>query len=205
MRKLIFFLGGAGAGKTTLAKALAKRRGAALFDMDTLSRPASEAIMSLSGLDPSDRDSPVYKTKCRDLGYRLTMNAALENVEIGTDAVVIGPFTREMGDPAWLETELARIGASPRDVDVKVVVVYLQDVEAYRARIRGRASVLDEWKLAHWDEFSGSLMTDRKVEWNLPANSILYFDNAGPLSPDKIAQLERFIYGDNVADQGDHR
>lgn len=122
MQKLIFFVGGAGAGKTTLAKALAKRRRAALFDMDTLSRPASEAIMILSGLDPSDRDSPVYKSNCRDVGYRLTMDAALENVDIGTDAVVVGPFTREI-------------------------------------------------------------------------DSILYFDNSGPSSADKIAQLERFAYG----------
>lgn len=194
MRKLIFFVGGAGAGKTTLAKALAKRRRAALFDMDTLSRPASEAIMILSGLDPSDRDSPVYKSNCRDVGYRLTMDAALENVDIGTDAVVVGPFTREIADSAWLESELSRIGASVQDVDVKVVVVGLKDPDLYRARIRERGSVLDAWKLDHWDEFSRSLTEVREVKWSLSEDSILYFDNSGPSSADKIAQLERFAY-----------
>ncbi|WP_373231124.1 AAA family ATPase [Cohnella sp.] len=195
MRKLIFFVGGAGAGKTTLAKALAKRRRAALFDMDTLSRPASEAIMILSGLDPSDRDSPVYKSNCRDVGYRLTMDAALENVDIGTDAVVVGPFTREIADSAWLESELSRIGASVQDVDVKVVVVGLKDPDLYRARIRDRGSVLDAWKLDHWDEFRRSLTEVRKVKWSLSEDCILYFDNSGPSSADKIAQLERFAYG----------
>ncbi|MBW5445810.1 AAA family ATPase [Cohnella sp. CFH 77786] len=195
MRKLIFFIGGAGAGKTTLAKALAKRRGAALFDMDTLLRPAAEAIMRLSGLDPDDRDSPAYKTRCRDLGYRLTMNAALENLEIGMDAIVIGPFTRETGDAAWLESELARIGASTRDVEVKVIVVSLKDTDSYRERIRGRGSVLDVWKLDHWDEFSRSLTADRKVKWRLPADSVLYFDNSGPFTDGKIAQLDQFVYG----------
>ena len=194
MRKLIFFIGGAGAGKTTLAKAFANLRRAALFDMDTLSRPASEAIMTLFGLDPNDRDSPVYKTRCRDLGYRLTMDAALENVEIGTDAVVVGPFTRETEDAKWLEQELARIGATLRDVEVRVIMVALGDKRLYRERIRERGSVLDAWKLDNWDEFSRSL-GPRTVKWPLPASSVLDFDNSEPLSVDSLGVLERFVYG----------
>ena len=88
--RLVFFLGGAGAGKTTAAKALAARRRAAVFDMDTRLRPAAEALMTLAGLDPSDRESDAYQKLCRELGYRITMDAALENVAVGTDAFVIG-------------------------------------------------------------------------------------------------------------------
>ncbi|MDQ6417976.1 AAA family ATPase [Paenibacillus sp. LHD-117] len=192
MRKLVFFLGGAGAGKTTLAKALARRSHAALFDMDTLSRPAAEAIMSLSGLDPNDRDSPLYKTRCRELGYRLTMDAALENIELGTDTYVIGPFTKETEDPSWLENELSRIGASLRDVDVKVIFVSLSNDSLYRERIRQRGSALDAWKLDNWDEFSRSLVP-RHAQWPLPEASILYFDNSGETSEDKLALLEQFV------------
>lgn len=192
MRKLVFFLGGAGAGKTTLAKALARRSRAALFDMDTLLRPAAEAIMTLSGLDPSDRDSPLYKTRCRELGYRITMDAALENVELGTDVYVIGPFTRETEEPEWLENELSRIGASLRDVEVKVIFVCLPDESHYRERIRQRGSALDAWKLDNWEAFSRSLVP-RDTRWPLPESSILYFDNSGELSGDKLALLEQFI------------
>src|SRR5665647_307340 len=106
MPKLVFFLGPAGSGKTTLAKTLIEKHHAAFFDMDTLARPAAEAIMTLSGLDPNDRDSPIYKQYCRDLGYRITMDAALENLHLGIDAFVIGPFTQELEDPLWLEQEL---------------------------------------------------------------------------------------------------
>ncbi|PUA34895.1 hypothetical protein C8Z91_34065 [Paenibacillus elgii] len=195
MRKLVFFLGPAGAGKTTLAKALARRRHAALFDMDTLSRPASEAIMTLSGLDPNDRDSDVYKIRCRDLGYRITMDAALENVDLGVNAFVIGPFTRELEDPAWPEKELLRIGASLNDVDVKAILVSLPGEQYYRERIRDRGLALDAWKLENWNEFSRSLAV-REIRWKLPASSILSFNNAGPLSEEKLRQVERFIYGD---------
>src|SRR5690348_6358440 len=107
MRKLVFFLGPAGAGKTTIAKILAKKHRTAIFDMDTLSRPAAETIMTLSGLDPNDRDSPIYKQYCRDLGYQITMDAALDNLQLGVDAFIIGPFTREIEDPMWLEGKLA--------------------------------------------------------------------------------------------------
>lgn len=194
MRKLVFVVGPAGAGKTTLAKALAKQRRAAFFDMDTLTRPAAEAIMTLAGQDPDDRDSPVYKRHCRDLGYRITMDAALENVELGTDAVVVGPFTKETQDPLWLPSELARIGASAQTVDVKALFVYLPDDDHYRRRIQERGSHLDQWKLSNWSRFSPSLVR-RDIRWELPSSSILYFDNSGSLTEEKLERIERFVYG----------
>lgn len=196
MRKLIFFLGPAGAGKTTLAKAWASKHGGAFLDMDTLLRPAAEALMTLAGQDPEDRDSPFYKQHCRDLGYRITMNAALENLSLGLDAVVIGPFTREMNDPLWLDQELSVISASSIDVEIKIVCVYLPSEDAYYARIKARGSALDVWKLDNWDQFSPSLRRS-EIQWPVNPSSILYFDNSGPLSSDKLKMLETFIHGLN--------
>ncbi|MDQ0063424.1 AAA family ATPase [Paenibacillus harenae] len=195
MRKLVFFVGGAGAGKTTLAKALAARRGAALFDMDTMLRPAAVALMTQAGLDPSDRDSAAYKSLCRDLGYRITMDAALENVTIGNDALVIGPFTKETEDPQWIETELASIGATLEDVEVLVLFVQLKDDRLHYERIASRGLELDQYKLGHWHEFSQSSLVPRKLKWNIPAGSVLYFDNSGELDEQTIERLERFVYG----------
>lgn len=197
MRKLVFFLGPAGAGKTSLAKALAHKRRAAFFDMDTLLRPAAETIMTLAGHDPTDRDSPVYKKYCRDLGYRITMDAALENLELGIDAYVVGPFTRETQDPQWLEGELSRIGASLDNVDANAVYVYLPDEELYRVRLQERGSSLDVWKLENWAQFRQSL-TRREIRWPLPGTSILYLDNSGPISEEKLSLVERFVYGQEI-------
>nr|WP_154958759.1 AAA family ATPase [Paenibacillus xylanexedens] len=191
--KLIFFLGGAGSGKTTLAKALSRKYKAAFLDMDILLRPAAEAIMTLQGLDPSDRDSPEYKRLCRDLGYRITMDAALDNVQLGVDTLVVGPFTKETETPDWIEQELARIGRSLDNTDVRVVYVYLQNEALYRQRITARQSPLDEWKLANWDAFRSSL--DRKrVAWPLPTESIAYIDNSSDDPAIAFAELERRMY-----------
>ncbi|MFC0214986.1 AAA family ATPase [Paenibacillus chartarius] len=195
MRKLVFFVGPAGAGKTTLAQALCRKRRGALFDMDILLRPAAEAIMKMLELDPLDRDSPEYKTHCRDLGYRITMDAALDNIAQGIDAYVVGPFTKELEDPKWLVQELAKIGATLSDVEVKAIYVYLPEEEQYRMRLKERGSVLDDWKLEHWPQFRSSL-TPKRIAWDLPANSILYWNNSSPPSTETISEIERFVYPD---------
>lgn len=194
MGKLVFFVGGAGAGKTTLAKAIAAKRGAAVFDMDTLLRPAAKALMTQAGLDPTDRDSAAYKALCRDLGYRITMDAALENVALGNDAFVIGPFTKELADPDWIVAQLSRLGDAARDTATKVVVVHLKDERSYRERIEARDSELDRWKLTHWDEFSRSLRP-RQPAWALPEGSVLYADNSSPNARETVERIERFLYG----------
>lgn len=195
MNKLVFFLGPGGAGKTTLAKAVAARRPAAVFDMDILLRPAATAIMTMHGLDPDDRDSAEYKRLCRDLGYRITMDAALDNIGLSSDIFVVGPFTKEAAEPEWIGRELARIGRTLDEVEVKVVMVSLSDAAVYRQRIEGRHSPLDAWKFAHWEQFSASLGS-RTIAWPLPPAQVAQIDNSHPDRQVAIAAVEAFIYGD---------
>ncbi|GGF62195.1 hypothetical protein GCM10010912_04160 [Paenibacillus albidus] len=192
MNKLVFFLGPAGAGKTTLAKAVASRRKAVVLDMDILLRPAAEAIMILHGLDPSDRDSAEYKKLCRDLGYRITMDAALDNIGLNADVFVVGPFTKEAADPDWIGSELLRIGRSLQEVEVKVVWVELADEELYRTRINSRHSPLDDWKIKHWAEFRNSLRR-RKLQWPLPETGVALIDNSDPDIEATVHKIEQFI------------
>ncbi len=193
MNKLVFFLGPAGAGKTTLAKAVASRRKAAFFDMDILLRPAADAIMTMHGLDPTDRDSAEYKKLCRDLGYRITMDAALDNLGLDSDVFVVGPFTKEAAEPGWIESELSRIGLTLQDIEVKVVLVTLADEELFRERIQGRHSPLDDWKFSHWEVFRSSLGS-RTVAWPLPEANVALIDNSHPDVAVTAKLAELFIY-----------
>lgn len=61
MNKLVFFLGPAGAGKTTLAKAIASRRKVPFFDMDILLRPAADAIMTFTDWTRQTETLPITK------------------------------------------------------------------------------------------------------------------------------------------------
>lgn len=197
MNKLVFFLGPAGAGKTTLAKIVAPRRKAAFFDMDVLMRPAADIIMTMHGLDPDDRDSADYKRLCRDLGYRLTMDAALDNLAIGLDAFVVGPFTKEAADPDWIAAELAKIGQSLDTIEVKVVIVMLENEQLFRERIAARASKLDEWKFNNWEQFKKAL-NERSVNWPIPAGHVLRIDNSSPEVEKTAQRVEDFIYGEKT-------
>lgn len=197
MNKLVFFLGPAGAGKTTLAKAVAVHRRATFLDMDVLLRPAAEAIMKQHGLDPTDRDSAEYKRLCRDLGYRITMDAALDNLGLNTDVFVVGPFTKETANPDWIGSELAKAGLSLAEIDVKVVLVGLANEELYRERISARHSDLDAWKLEHWNDFRKTL-GQRIVKWPLPESSVNVIDNSDPDISKAAAEIEAFIYASEV-------
>lgn len=195
MNKLVFFLGPGGAGKTTLAKAVASRRKAAVLDMDILLRPAATAIMTMHGLDPDDRDSDEYKKLCRDLGYRITMDAALDNIGLSADLYVVGPFTKEAADPEWIEAELQRIGMTLQEVEVKVVLVTLKDEELFRERIAGRNSPLDGWKFRNWEQFR-SAFSPRTVAWPLPEGNVTVIDNSSPKLDVTAGKVEQFIYGE---------
>lgn len=150
--------------------------------------------MTLQGLDPSDRDSPEYKHLCRDLGYRITMDAALDNVQLGIDTVVVGPFTKETETTNWIEQELSRIGRSLEDTDVRVAYIYLANEELYHKRIMARQSPLDEYKLANWDTFTASLAR-KQVAWPLPASSVVYIDNSEDDVNVALSEVERHMYG----------
>ncbi|WP_342566181.1 AAA family ATPase [Paenibacillus sp. FSL R7-0345] len=195
MNKLVFFLGPGGAGKTTLAKAVAARRKAAVLDMDTLLRPAATAILTMHGLDPDDRDSAEYKQLCRDLGYRITMDAALDNIGLSADLYVVGPFTKEAADPDWIEAELNRIGKTLQEVEVKVVLVTLKDEALFRKRITGRNSPLDGWKFRNWEQFR-SAFSPRTVAWPLPEVNVTVIDNSSPELDVTAGKVEQFIYGE---------
>lgn len=149
--------------------------------------------MTFHGLDPADRDSADYKRLCRDLGYRITMDAALDNISLNVDAFVVGPFTKEAANPDWIWSELSHIGRSLQDVEVKVVLVELADEELYRKRIQDRQSPLDEWKFQHWDEFRKAF-GNRSVKWPLPSSNVKVVDNSNPDITKTVAVVEHFIY-----------
>lgn len=193
MLKLVFFVGVAGTGKTTVARALATRMSAAFLDRDTVGGRFVEKMLEMNGLDVNDRDSEFYKKHLRDLEYDTTKDICIENLAAGQNVFMISPFTAELKNKTWIEDVIAAAGLTKEEVDVKVIAVTLQDMELQRQRIVDRQTERDTWKLEHWDDFKQRVQFVPEVNWDIPASSVLVFDNSGDLTEDKLNEVYDFV------------
>ncbi len=153
--RLLLFAGHAGTGKTTLAKRavqqLKARSGQDYFflDKDTAYGAFSSHIMGLLTGNPDDRDSPTYLNNLRDKEYSGLLDIARENLMLGLNVILVGPFTREiMAGKFFRPTELGM----PEGTECRIAWIDLDSAEAKR-RIEQRNDARDAWKLAHWDEY----------------------------------------------------
>lgn len=193
MQKLVFFVGVAGTGKTTVARKLANRIPAAFLDRDTIGGRFVEAILELKGLDKRDRDSDFYKKHLRDLEYDTAKDVCIENLAAGQNVFMISPFTAELKNREWIEEVISAAGLTKQEVDVRVIVVTLQDMELQRDRIIGRQTERDQWKLDNWGDFEKRVAFVPQINWDIPSSSILVFDNSGELVEEKSEQLFQFV------------
>ena len=193
MLKLVFFVGVAGTGKTTVARKLARRMSAAFLDRDTVGGRFAEKILEMNGLDVNDRDSDFYKQHLRDLEYETTRDICIENLSAGQNVFMISPFTAELKNRGWLGKLLQDAGMSSQEVDVKVVVVTLEDMDTQKERIIERSTDRDSWKLSHWDDFKQRVQFIPEINWDIPASSIYVFDNSGQLTEEKVDAVFEFV------------
>lgn len=193
MQKLVFFVGVAGTGKTTVARKISDRIPAAFLDRDTIGGRFVEAILELKGLDKRDRDAGYYKKHLRDLEYDTAKDVCIENLAAGQNVFMISPFTAELKNKQWIEDVLAAAGLTKQEVDVKVVVVTLQDMELQKSRIVGRQTDRDQWKLNNWGDFEKRVEFVPQINWDIPSTSVLVFDNSGDLTTAKTEILFDFV------------
>ncbi|MFC4776431.1 AAA family ATPase [Paenibacillus sp. GCM10023252] len=196
MQKLVFFVGVAGTGKTTVARRLAERIPAAFLDRDTLGGRFVEAMLVQNGLDRNDRDSDYYKANLRDLEYDTAKDVCIENLAARQNVFMISPFTAELRNREWIQEVISQAGLTAEQVDVKVIVVTLADIELQKNRIIGRQTVRDQWKLDNWGSFEKRVAFVPEINWDIPQQSILHYDNSGEMSEDQVDELLAFIQRD---------
>jgi len=132
-------------GKTTFSKQLAKdlipHGSAALLDSDTATDLMIQAAHQAAGLDPHDRNSPLYKLTYREPVYDTLFALAYENLP-HTNVILAGPFTSELKDKAaWqqkLETQFP---------NANVVIHHIEITEEERiTRMKHRGALRDQAK-----------------------------------------------------------
>jgi predicted kinase len=159
--RLILFAGHAGSGKTTLAKKalplIVEKTGENFFflDKDTVYGAYSAHVMELTTKNPNDRDSPFYLQNVRDWEYSGLIAITKENLQLGVNVVLVGPFSSEIQSGRMFKPQ--ELGV-PSVSSIRIAWIDLEESEA-KSRMEQRADPRDEYKLQHWDEY-----TKRRVE-----------------------------------------
>jgi predicted kinase len=171
--RLILFAGHAGTGKSTLAKKalplIIEKTGEDFFflDKDTVYGAFSAHVMELTTQNPNDRDSPFYLENLRDWEYQGLIDIARENLLLGVNVILVGPFSKEIQSGKMFNAKELGI---PMKTSIQIAWIDLEESEA-KNRMEKRADPRDEWKLAHWEQYA-----KRRIE--PPTHSALHrFDN----------------------------
>ena len=154
--RLILFSGHAGTGKSTLAKKalplLIEKTGEDFFflDKDTAYGAFSAHVMQLTTQNPNDRDSPYYLENLRDWEYQGLIDIARENLLLGVNVILVGPFSKEIQSGKMFNPQALGV---PPQTKIQIAWIDLDELEAKR-RMEKRADPRDEWKLAHWEQYA---------------------------------------------------
>ncbi|MEV6986853.1 AAA family ATPase [Sphaerisporangium sp. NPDC051017] len=169
-KPILVLVGGyAGSGKTEFSRFLSDITGWAFLDKDSLTRSMAERLLVSLGSDANDRHTELYLREVRPLEYRCLMEAAWDNLNCGTSAILSAPFIAELRDEAWFTRLENRCAA--KGIDVAAIWVRC-DPESMREYIEFRAAARDTWKLANWEEYVAGLDVD-----NPPSTAHLTVDN----------------------------
>lgn len=154
-----------GSGKSTFGAKLAKKVSGILLDIDTCTETLVRIGLELSGHDPCDRDSPFFKCAFREPIYETMFAIASENLA-HLDAVIVGPFTKEIQDSDWLSCLSARLKAN-------VHLYYIDcDSAVRKERLIRRGNPRDINKILNWEDHC-SYYGDKQ----LPKVEYEYVDN----------------------------
>ena len=99
-----------------------------------------------AGHDPDDRDSETFKRTFREPIYDTLFDSARENIPF-QEAVIVGPFTRELRDPDW-PSNLSKSLGGP----VEMHYVFCP-ADIRKQRLAQRGDRRDLAKLRDWEKY----------------------------------------------------
>lgn len=129
MGSVLVIAGGAGSGKTTLARAVCAATGARMLDLDAVT---ADLVTGAMARRPGESEAEVLAS-LRDERYALLLDAARRD-RLETDVVIAAPFSREVADADGWSGLVQAVGGGP----VALVWIEVDPQErARRLRLRG--------------------------------------------------------------------
>jgi len=154
---VIFVIGIAGAGKSTIARQLAAGIRGVYLDKDTVAGSFAGQMLESAGHDRGDRDSDFYRNVVMPLEYETLLSLGEDNMRLGLPVIFDAPFGAYFSDKEYVRR---RASEKSWPAGRRIVLRVQVDKERNRLQLCRRTSPRDAWKLEHWDEFWASAQRD---------------------------------------------
>jgi predicted kinase len=155
--RVVFVIGIAGAGKSTIARQLAAGLRGVYLDKDTVAGSFTGQILESAGHERGDRDSDFYRNVVMPLEYETLLSIGEDNMRLGHPVIFDAPFGAYFSDREYIRRRATeKSWPAGRRIVLRVQV----NKERNRQQLSQRTSPRDAWKLEHWDEFWASAQRD---------------------------------------------
>lgn len=149
-KKLILVSAPPASGKTYVSKKLAETLHHVVYlDKDTLV-PLSNVAFNLMG-EPNDREGAFFEKNIRNVEYQVILNMGLDALHYDDIVLINAPFTREIHDPAYIESLRKEL---KEDFNAHLAIIWvITSLDIVHQRMIERNSPRDEYKLKDWEGY----------------------------------------------------
>lgn len=170
---VIFLIGPAASGKSTIGKLIASTFHFCYLDKDTVVNKFTGRLLESNGYSPHERDGCAYYSDVvMDLEYQTLLDIANDNLQLGNSVVLDAPFLGYFSKKDYID----QVKATYNWQHVKPLVLEVTiDYSVLKERMLARGLERDAWKFANWDTYVQSIR-EKKCLWEHV--DIRQFDNS---------------------------
>lgn len=189
---VIFLIGTASSGKSTIGKLLASQYNLVYLDKDIICNRFTGILLESNGYSAHDRDGcSFYSDVVMDLEYQTLLDIANDNLQLGNSVILDAPFISYFANPNYITELKEKYGWQKINTMVLHVTI---DFSVLKERMQARGLERDIWKLTNWGTYMQSIK-EKQCRWD--KIEICSFDNSfETLDTKKLFEL--FPFGGSI-------